>query len=232
MVKFVRGKIASVGITAGIILLAAWAAKKYNVGDQVVQSLRGTGQTVGMGITSPFEGILDGLKFGFGNIAESTGEFSKEMGNIGNNFWNAIDEIGESWNNDSEEKKSSNGNSINISPDMFGPDNTIGPNTNAPAMDLDTRVRQIVRNVDTIMPRPTATTGFKMPKALNLKNVFSDSATQNRIRKQIRLASSFDSKKTGSHSKPFGGFGSAQKQEVALRQAIEKSKAANAKWFS
>ena len=77
MVKFVRGKIKSVGITVGVILLAVFIAQRFNLGGRIIESFKGVGGTVGESITGIFQGLLDGLIKGGQGLGESAVDLSE-----------------------------------------------------------------------------------------------------------------------------------------------------------
>jgi len=94
----------------------------------------------------------------------------------------------------------------------------------------------VLNELDRQQARPTST-GQKTDISLSLSKIFSDSAISNRLEQTVLANSaagrtnsrgtSRDTSKGG-----YGGFGSPEAQESALRQAIEESKAEYSKYFS
>lgn len=66
-----------VGITIGVLLLAVFVAKRFNLGGQIVQGLGGFGQAAGLAITAPFQGLLQGVTAGAGGLGETAASLSE-----------------------------------------------------------------------------------------------------------------------------------------------------------
>jgi len=75
LVKFVRGKVLSAGLTVGVILVAIFLARKFNLGEQIVGGFGGIGETIGSSFAAIPRGIIAGGGAGFGGLGE---EFIKQ----------------------------------------------------------------------------------------------------------------------------------------------------------
>lgn len=202
--KRIRRTAIGVGVTAGILLGTAIIFKKFNIGNQVIAALGGFGKTAGMSITEPIRGLIEGVQTGGADIQEQVTGNRNAIGN----WWESVIDWGSNL--------SSGGGSI--IPTAFGD------------------MTNVLNELDRQQARPTST-GQKTDISLSLSKIFSDSAISNRLEQTVLANSaagrtnsrgtSRDTSKGG-----FGGYGSAAAQEIALRKAIEESKAKNSKYFS
>ena len=96
--KFVRSKTFSVGITVGILILAIFAAKKFNLGDKIISGFTGFGSTIGQSLIGIPTGLLSGLTLGgegLGKQAVSLSEgFQKSVSDVFGGGFNVFSEFG------------------------------------------------------------------------------------------------------------------------------------------
>ncbi len=95
--KFIRNKAISTGATIGIIIGLAYLAKRFNVGETLVGSLRGAGETAGESISKPFAGLFGGLASGVSDIQDQLARlFPPSTNDAGNTAINAGSEEAQS----------------------------------------------------------------------------------------------------------------------------------------
>lgn len=205
--KKIRSAAMGVGVTAGVLLGVAIIFKKFNLGGQVLDSLKGFGVTAGKGVLAPITGLVEGVQVGGADLQEQVTGNRNAIGN----WWNGvIDE----WNN-------------------IGSGGSIIPEVEGSLFDW----KGILGDIDKQQARPTTTrTRKENQTSLSLSNVFSDKSIQDRLTRAIQAntggrttsrGTSRDTSKGG-----YGGYGSAEKQEIELRKAIEESKKEYAEYFS
>jgi len=79
LVKFVRGKVLSLGLTVGLILVAVFVARKFNLGGQIIGGFGGLGETIGKSFTAIPAGIVTGGAAGIGATAEAAVKASEDF---------------------------------------------------------------------------------------------------------------------------------------------------------
>lgn len=210
--KKIRSTAIGIGITGGVILGMAYILKRTNAGENIIKSLQGLGQTVGLGITKPFTGILEG-------ITQGGGELQNQAMTTGADFQEAI-----------------TGNRNAISDFFSGGSGGSGGSSVIPQAFGNT-IDEFLGSLDKIQARPTnignrANRPNVRETSLNLSNIFSDSAVASRLNKTIVGSEQgrYRDNSTGKRS-DFGGYGTASNQEIALRKAIEESKLKYPEWF-
>jgi len=202
--KRIRRTAIGVGVTAGILLGTAIIFKKFNIGGQVLDSLRGFGVTAGKGVLAPITGLVEGVQVGGADLQEQVTGNRDAIGN----WWESVIDWGSNL--------SSGGGSI--IPSAFGD------------------MTNVLNELDRQQARPTST-GQKTDISLSLSKIFSDSAISNRL-EQIELGNSATGRKNSRGTSRdtskggYGGYGSAEKQEIEFRKAIEESKKKYGKYFS
>ena len=65
----VRKRIAGIGITVGIIIAAIFIAKKFNLGQQIIEGFGGFGSTIGQSFLAIPQGIISGGAQGVGDLS-------------------------------------------------------------------------------------------------------------------------------------------------------------------
>lgn len=206
--KRIRKATIGVGITAGVILGTAIIFKKFNIGSQIIDSLRGFGKTAGLAVTTPISGLIQGVSEGAGEVAQSAGTAGADFQETITGNRNAI---GDWW-----ASVTSGGGSIPTA-EAFGIDS-------------------ILKDLDSMQARPTSR-NTQSDISLSLSSIFSNESITSRLEKTFlantdqgytnQRGTSRDKSKGG-----FGGFGSAESQEIALRKAIDETKAKYPQYFS
>jgi len=72
--KQVSGTVLNIGVIGAVVLVGIWAAKKYNIGSNLINAAFATGSTAGQAITSPFAGLFQGINIGTQGIATQLSE--------------------------------------------------------------------------------------------------------------------------------------------------------------
>jgi len=79
LVKFVRGKVLSLGLTAGLIIAAILVARRFNLGEQIIGGFGGLGETIGKSFAAIPQGIVTGGAAGIGATAEAAVKASEDF---------------------------------------------------------------------------------------------------------------------------------------------------------
>jgi len=77
--KRIRKFTIGLGVTAAVILLAAFALRRVDAAGQIKQAAFGLGQTTGQALTLPFAGLIQG-------ISQGTGQITSIGGTVGADF--------------------------------------------------------------------------------------------------------------------------------------------------
>ena len=71
--KRIKRTAIGIGITGGVVVGLAILFSKTDLGTRIQTALRGFGQQVGLGITNPFTGLLEGVRAGGAELAQEAG---------------------------------------------------------------------------------------------------------------------------------------------------------------
>jgi len=203
--KKIRSTAIGVGVTAGVLLGAAIIFKKFNVGSQILDSLKGFGVTAGKGVLAPIEGLVEGVQVGGADLQEQV---------TGNR-----DAIGDWWNGVNDWISGSSGGIIpEAAGDSFDWKNILG--------DID----KVQARPTSARSRTENQTSLSLSNIFSDKSIqdrLTGAIQANTGGRTNSRGTSRDTSKSG-----YGGYGSADKQETELRKAIEESKKKYSQYFS
>ena len=87
-----RSKTVGVAGTVGLLLLAMYAAKRFNVGSKILEGLGGFGAATGQAITAPFQGLLEGVTEGASSLQKQGEETFKPIFDLGDSIQRGINQ--------------------------------------------------------------------------------------------------------------------------------------------